>query len=315
MIRIGIVGAGAIGIEHKNAIEKNPDCTIVAICDVIREKAQELAEGTQARVYTDYKDMQQSEELDGVILNLPHFLHKEVTIFFLEHHIPTLIEKPMANTVEECEAMIAASKKYATPFGVGHVQKYYQSHKYLRKLIRENTLGKLCAITETRNISYFPNRPKWFLRKEQSGGGILMNYGAHTLDKILYMTDQSVESVMACGNNFLTEDNVEATAQVLLRLSDGSSATLTYCGCRTPGQYDTYLYFTDGMAYIHGCLELWVAKGINPLTRVNLPNDDIMAEQLEEFIKMIEGKENALVTPQYGKAVIDVLETAFSQFE
>ena len=210
MIRIGLVGAGAIGIEHKYAIEKNSNCTVAAICDVVKEKAQELAEGTQARVYTDYKEMQKNEMLDGVILNLPHFLHKEVAVFFLEKHIPTLVEKPMANTVEECEAMIAAAEKNHTPLGVGHVQKYYRAHKYLREIIRKNKLGKLCAITETRNINYFSDRPKWFLNKEQAGGGILMNYGAHTLDKQFFLTGLSVASVMANGNNFLTDDTIEA---------------------------------------------------------------------------------------------------------
>lgn len=315
MLRIGIVGAGAIGRGHKAAIEQNPDCRITAICDLAIEKARELAEGTDANIYTDYKEMQEKEQLDGVILNLPHFLHKDVTVFFLEHKIPTLIEKPMANSVEECEEMIEASKKYNTPLGVGHVQKYFRCHKYLRQIIKENKLGKLCAITETRNVNYFPNRPKWFLDKKQAGGGILMNYGAHTLDKIFYITGLGVESVYAAGNNFLTDDSVEASAQVLLRLSDGSSATLNYCGCHIPGQYENYYYFTDGAVKIEGCNDMYVAYGANPLEKVKVPgDDDIMGEQITEFVKMINGEENELVTPEYGKAVIDVLEKAFAQF-
>ncbi len=313
MIKLGIVGAGAIGKGHKRAIMNNKECVIAAICDVVEEKAQELAEGTGARVYTDYKEMQKSEELDGVILNLPHFLHKEVTVYFLEKGIPTLIEKPMANSTEECDAMIEASEKYNTPLGVGHVQRYFKCHKYLRDLIKSNKLGKLCSITETRNVNYFPNRPKWFLDKKLSGGGILMNYGAHTLDKLFYITGLSIEKVAANGNNFLTDDSIEAAAQVLVKFSDGCSAILNYSGYHTPTQYETYFYFTDGAVKIENCRTLWVAKGANPLEEVELPGeDDIMGEQLTEFLKMIVGKESEIATPQYSREVIEVLERAFS---
>ncbi len=316
MLKIGIVGAGNIGNWHKKAIINNEKCTLAAICDVVKERAQSLAEGTGANVYTDYKEMQENEKLDGVILNLPHFLHKDVTVYFLENHVPTLIEKPMANSTGECDAMIEASAKNNTPLGVGHVQRYFKCHKYMRELIRENTLGKLCAITETRNTDYFTNRPEWFLDKKLAGGGILMNYGAHTIDKLFYITGLRVESVSAHGNNFLTDNSVEATAQLLLRLSDGSSATLTYCGCHIPPQYDTYFYFTQGVAKIENCNTLWIAKGDAPFEEVIIPGEENVAgEQIEEFVKMIEGEENALVTPHYGRDVIDVLEKAFLQME
>lgn len=315
MFRIGIVGAGAIGKSHKRVILNNENCTIAAICDIARNKAEELAEGTDADVYTDYKDMQENEQLDGVVLNLPHFLHKEATVYFLEHHIPTLIEKPMANSVEECDAMIEAAEKYNTPLGVGHVQRYFKCHKYMRDLIQRNELGKLCMITETRNVNYFSNRPEWFLDKKLAGGGILMNYGAHTLDKLLYMTGLSVEGVSANGSNFLTDDSVEATAQVLVRFTDGCSAALTYSGCHTPFEYETHFYFTDGAVKIESCRNLWVAKGANQFEQIDLSGeDDVIADQLVEFLKMIEGKPNNMATPAYSKQVIAALEEAYKNF-
>lgn len=315
MFRIGIVGSGSISFEHKNSVVKNPKCDLVAVCDVVEEKAQKLATGTQARVYTDYKELLKNETLDGVILTLPHFLHSEVAIFFLENQIPTLVEKPMANTVAECEAMIAASEKNKTPLRIGHMQRYFKVHRYLREIIREEKLGKFCAMIETRNVNYFPNRPKWFLDRKQAGGGILMNYGVHTLDKLFFLTGLSVQSVMATGNNFLTDDSIEASAQVLLGLSDGSSATFTYCGTHVPRQYDTYFYFTNGMAKIQNASELWISEGDKPMEKVELPGeDDAIGDQLEEFIKLISGKENELATPQYGRNIIEIIESAFSQF-
>lgn len=314
MIRIGMVGAGAIGKEHKAAIDKNNDCELTAVCDLFFEKARELASGTKEHVYTDYIEMQSQEKLDAVILNLPHFLHKDVSIYFLEQGVTTLIEKPMANTVAECEEMISAAKRTGTPLAVGHVQRYYACYRELRRMFCTGELGSLCSVTETRNTDYFTNRPKWFLNKEQAGGGILMNYGAHTLDKVMYVTGLVPEKVTALGNNFLTDDAVEATAQVLVQFSNGVSGAFSYCGCHVPRQYDTYFYFTNGVAWIEdGCI-LWISKGKEPLKRIELDyNESIIDCQLREFIKLVRGEPNEMATPEYGKVVIAALESAFRQ--
>ncbi len=317
MKRFGIVGAGIIAASHKAALLGNSSCELAAVCDITAEKAEQLAEGTNARVYTDYREMQEAEQLDAVILNLPHYLHKEVSVFFLEHHIAVLVEKPMANTTEECDAMIEASQRANTLLAVGHVQRYYECYRKLRERMEAGRLGKLCLMTETRNVSYFnENRPRWFLNKKQAGGGIVMNYGAHTLDKLFYTTGLEVESVTAAGQNLLTDDDVEASAQIFLKLSGGASAAFTYCGCHVPPQYDTYFYFTEGAAHISGGEELWISENGCPFERMELDYEkNIFVSQLEEFLKRMDGEESEAVTPEYGRQIISVLEKAFSQID
>ena len=162
MLKIGLVGAGAIGIHHQKAILKNPECKLAAVCDLDITKAEDLVKDTDARTYTDYKQMQENENLDAVILNLPHFLHKDVSIYFLKKGIAVLVEKPMANNVSECDAMIKVAKETGTPFGIGHVQKYYECYIKLREIIEKGELGRFCHMTETRNTDYSTNRPVWF---------------------------------------------------------------------------------------------------------------------------------------------------------
>ena len=317
MKKIGIVGAGIIGQSHKEAMVKNTGCRLVAVCDLVVEKARELAEGTEANVYTDYKEMAETEELDAVILNLPHFLHKDVTIYFLEKRIAVLVEKPMANTVEECDAMIAAAKATNTLLAVGHVQRYFEAYRKVRELIEKEALGKLCLITESRNTHYFNEaRPRWFLDKAKAGGGILMNYGAHSLDKILYTTGASIVQVAANGNNFLNDADVEAAAQVMLKLSNGASAVLSYSGCYVPYMEEVVYYFTDGCAKITGAKELWISEKGNEYQLVDLDYSKLpLEEQLTEFLKLLNEEELEVVMPEYGREVIRVLEEAFQQIE
>jgi len=309
MFNIAMVGAGAIAESHKNAILQNDSFSLVAVCDINEDKAKIVASGTNAKIYTDYRVMCESENIDVVILNLPHFLHKEVSVYFLEHRVAVLIEKPMAINVSECDEMINASVKNDIPLVVGHVQKYFGCYKMLREIIASGRLGKLCCITETRNTDYFTGRPSWFLDRKLAGGGIVMNYCAHTLDKIFYVTDVEVAEICAAGNNFLTSDNVEASAQVLLKFTGGETASFTYCGTKIPGQYDTYFYFTNGVAYVEqGGHKLHIRiKGAQP-EAYEFNDDDIFGEQIAELEKMLSGENHALITAEQGRKIVDALE-------
>lgn len=314
MYKFGIVGAGAIGGCHKEAFMTNPDCELVAICDKVLERAQKLAENTNARVYDDYQKMQEAEKLDAVILNLPHFLHECVTVYFLEKGISVLVEKPMAINTAECDAMIAAAKKSGAKLAVGHVQKYHKCYTFLKEIIESGKLGKLCGIREVRNCDYFTNRPKWFLDRKLAGGGILMNYGAHTFDKVFYSTGLEVESVCAVGNNFLTDDSVEAMAQLLVKFKGGVSGTFCYCGTKVPSAYCTDFYFTNGAAQVRDGWDLWISEAGEEFKHVEGCNSwDLFEPQLEEFVKLLNGEKSKAVTAEYGRTVIAALEKAFEQ--
>lgn len=317
MIKIGIVGAGIIGETHKEAILKNNECEITAVCDLSIEKAETLAEGTKARVYTDYMKMQENESLDAVILNLPHFLHKDVSIYFLERGVATLVEKPMAITVEECDAMIEMANKTKTQFAVGHVQRYFEPYEKVKEIIQTNEIGKLSQIIEIRDVDYVTAiRPKWFLDKKLAGGGIIMNYGAHTLDKLSYVTGLEFENVYASGNNVVSDDNIDVAAQMLVKMKGGVSAICSYCGTHIVGNYETYFYFEKGIVKIVGGAIMEISKNKEPFKVVETKSKtlvDILGEQLAEFIKLLKGEESRIATPQFSREIIRTLESAVNQ--
>lgn len=129
--------------------------------------------------FTDYRDIVKETEAEAVILNLPHFLQCEVTEFFLDSGLHVLVEKPMANTVAECDRMIAAAKRSGKKLALGHLQRFVASNRRVKEIYESGELGKFCMFHEFRSTDYFvPTRPRWFLDKKLAGGGIVMNYGA-----------------------------------------------------------------------------------------------------------------------------------------
>ena len=111
MLKIAIVGTGIIGLSHIDAIKQIKECELVCLCDVKEEVVKPLAEENNVPYVLDYKEIPGKIDCDAVILNLPHGLHCESTVFFLDNGINVFIEKPMANTTEECEIMIEAAKR------------------------------------------------------------------------------------------------------------------------------------------------------------------------------------------------------------
>jgi len=96
-------------------------------------------------------------------------VHCESTVFFLEQGIHVLVEKPMANTVEECERMIEAAKVHGCKLAVGHVMRYFDVISYVKEAIADGRFGKLCMVTNFRSVDYFAeSRPRWFLNKKMA---------------------------------------------------------------------------------------------------------------------------------------------------
>jgi len=307
MIKLGIVGAGIIGKDHEQVIRDNPDCILTAVCDTVEERAREIAANHNAEVYTDYKEMCEKADMDAVILNLPHFLHHDATVYFLEKGIHVLVEKPMAMTVEECDSMIAASKKSGAKLAIGHVQRYFSAYGEIKKIKESGKYGKLCMITEVRNMNYInPNRPKWFLDKKLSGGGIVMNFGAHSLDKIMYVTGEKVEEIRGYLDNPITDDTIEVNAQILLKLTGNITANITFCGCPGVSAYETIFYFDHGVAKVVSGTQLYLSEDGKFVPYGG--NTFALPGQLEEFVKFLKGEESMIVTPEYGREIIRVLQ-------
>ena len=107
----------------------------------------------------------------------------------------------------------------------------------------------------------------------------------------------------------MTEDDVELNAQILLELTDGVTATLTYSGCHVPNDYDTEFYFTDGVVKVSGGSHLIIYENNEYVNYGGTAN--LLEEQLAEFVKFLKDEESEIVTPEYGKEVIAVIEKIY----
>ncbi len=311
--KIAIVGTGAIGRSHMNAIDISENCTLGAVCDINEEAVKEYAEKYNVPYFTDYKEIPEKTDCDIVIINLPHWLHCESTIFFLDKGMHVFIEKPMANTVEECERMIEASERNGKKLIVGHVQRYFVSNRKIKELVESGEYGPLCMMSERRTEDYFSeSRPAWFLDKKRSGGGILMNYCAHSIDKLFYITGEQDAEVYSNFGNIKTDHDVDGHAQVLMKFPSGLCASLMYDGYTRSG-FEMYFHFRDAVIKIDQYHSFIRKNGSEWEPYDAEETYKYMYFQIEELCKCLNGEPNEITDGEYGKNVLKVLEKIYNQ--
>lgn len=314
MLKIAIVGTGIIAGLHLDAITKLENCSLAALCDLNEAKLNELCEKYGVPGFTDYKKMPEAVDFDAVILNLPHGLHKDASIFFLGAGKHVLVEKPMANTVAECDEMLEAAEKNGKKLAVGHIQRFFRPNRVVKEIVDGGELGKLCMYTEHRSINYFlDNRPAWFTSKKMAGGGIVMNYGAHAFDKLFYVTGKRPTSVAASTENLINDRDVEGHAQIFAKFDDGLSASITLSGY-SDVVYESYYYFTGGAVKVVGVDSAFMRregeKEWTPLDAKREYTEFIV--QLDEFVKFVNGEKSEIADGIYSRDIVVAIEEAYN---
>ena len=267
----------------------------------------------QVPCFTDYKEMAEKIQTDAVILNLPHWLHCEAVVFFLEHGLHVLVEKPMANTVAECDKMINASVKSQKKLAVGHVQRFFLANRRVKEIVQSGELGRLCMFEEHRSINYFaPERPAWFLDKNKAGGGIVMNYGAHALDTLYYIVGEEACEICSSYGNLKNNEEIEGHMQFFLKFPSGLSMSETLDGYQYCG-HDMVYYFTEAVLKVDNGATIFKQNGDEWEEICIEKGRNIMDRQLIDFCNYLEGKPSIICTAEEGRKVIATLNKIYQR--
>lgn len=148
LIKAGIIGAGVAGGWHALSLKKIPEKVQFAfICDIDDKKGKRLKRtNKEANILTDYKELLARDDIDTVHICLPHFLHAKVTIEAAKQGKHILCEKPIANTLEECDKMIKATKKAGVKFMIAENQRFLPALKKIKEIIEQGTIGDIKLI-------------------------------------------------------------------------------------------------------------------------------------------------------------------------
>lgn len=190
-IKMAVVGVGNMGRQHARDIHTLPHTELVAVCDIKKETANNVAEKYQVQSYTNHQELLEACELDAILIATPHYSHPEITLAAFEKGLHVLVEKPIAVHVKDGQMMIDAyeAAKETHPdlvFGAVFMQRTYGYFRKIKDLIDSNELGKLVRatwiITDWFRPQVYYDSGGWRATWAGEGGGVLLNQCPHNLD-------------------------------------------------------------------------------------------------------------------------------------
>lgn len=230
-VRVAIVGCGNIGITHANALASIDEVTIVAVCDINRERAQAIAdEHGVEHVFTSYDDMFDSVELDAVSVATDHKSHFAPALSAIEHRISVIVEKPIATSLDEAHRLVEAAREHNVKLGGVFQRRFFPAAQRMREALDAGRLGRIvaaeCIAHLGRDRAYF-EQDAWRGTWKGEGGGVLMNQTIHMIDMLLWMLGKPTEVYGRWTTIKHSEYiNVEDSASAVIAFESGALATL-----------------------------------------------------------------------------------------
>lgn len=223
-LRFAIIGCGRIAPKHAESIVAlKEDAELVAVCDIVPEKAQAFAEKYKAKPYLSYEEMLAKEEIDVVTIATESDLHAPIGIYAAKAGKHVLVEKPMAMTLKSADELINTCRQAGVKLGVIHQNRFNKAVKLMRKALEEGRFGKLthgqATIRWNRNDAYYAQAPWRGTRLRD--GGVLMNQSIHNID-LLQWTFGPVESVFGYTTTALRKIEMEDVGVAVLKFKNGA---------------------------------------------------------------------------------------------
>ena len=250
-LKIGLVGCGGLGARHACHVDGMAGAELVAVCDRARDSAAALSHrlASQPAVYDDHRAMLAAQSLDAVLAVTPNFVHCPIAIDAATAGAHVFCEKPMALTVEDCNAMIDAADKAGVFLMIGYVRRFQNAYRAMKRLIDDGQIGEVRMAHAVRLGTGPPGGAEgWQLQREKYGG--LFSMYSHELDQLTWMAGEvrAVQAVMRYDE--ASTNTVEESIFVNLEFRSGAIGSLSSSRIYPGGSYELGVAGTAGAVKI-----------------------------------------------------------------
>ena len=298
-VRVAVIGVGAMGYHHArilHQLQQQGEAELVAVADRDQKRAEKVAEEFHTKPYTDYHKVIH-EDPDAVTIALPTSLHAEAATYFAKNKIHILVEKPIADTIENAKKIIEAARENNVILMVGHVERFNPAVQKLREIIASGELGEIVAISAKR-VGPLPPRIK--------DVGVITDLAVHDIDVIRYITSAEITEVYARARNTINPTGLEDAAIIMLTLTNNAYAVietnwltpyklrrLTVTGTKAIAELD----------YIKQTLNIYKKdRRVEAL----IDREEPLKRELSHFIECVRTRKQPLVTGEDGLKALQV---------
>ena len=294
-VRIAVVGVGYLGRHHARILAALPGVELVAVVDTNHARAAEVASATGTRPSADYRDI--LGRVDAVTLAVPTELHREVALPFLAAGVHVLVEKPMARSLAEADAMITAAAEAQAVLAVGQTERFNPAVAAARPLLSDP------RFIEVHRLGTFPERSLDI--------DVVFDLMIHDVDIVLSLVKSEVEAIEAVGVPVLTGRVDIANAR--LKFRNGCIANLT--ASRISRERVRKIRFFQPKAYVSidyaaQKLEVWrLVKGDGPQPAIEggevpVEPEEPLKRELADFVDAVTTRRAPTVSGEDGRRAL-----------
>ena len=228
-VALGIVGLGMAGAVMVQAAAAHEDIRLVAAADPQPAPREAFVRDFGGTAYEDVRALCESDAVEAVYIATPHQFHRAHAIMAARCGKHVIVEKPLALTLEDCDAIVEAVERAGVTLIVGHTHGFDPAVRRMREIIRSGEVGPLglVAMWNYTNFLYRPRRPEEL--DTSKGGGILFNQVPHQIDTVRVLGG-AIRNVRAITRRLDPTRPTEGLSAVLMELENGAAASLIYSG-------------------------------------------------------------------------------------
>jgi predicted dehydrogenase len=233
-LRTAIIGCGKVAHLHAQALTTLPESDFVAVFDTDSARAQAFAAQYGVEAQDDLTGV------DAVVICTPHPLHKAPAISAMNKGMHVLVEKPLAATVADCDAMIDTAERNGVQLGVVSQRRFFEPVQAMKAAIDAAKIGHpilgTVSMFSWRDEAYYQSDP-WRGKWDTEGGGVLINQAPHHLDILQWLMGPVEEVTGRWANLNHPYVEVEDTALAMIRFAGGGLGSITVSLSQNPGIY------------------------------------------------------------------------------
>ena len=293
---VSIIGYGGMGSYHTQLIKESDRVVVTGAFDLL-ENRRALAEEAGYTAYSSYEEVLADPAVDIVLIATPNDVHKDIALQAFQAGKHVVCEKPVAMSSAEFIEMQAAAEAAGRVLMVHQNRRWDEDFRVIREMYEQGTIGSLFQIeSRVHGANGIPG--DWRHVKEQ-GGGMLLDWGVHLLDQLLFMIDSKVSSVSS-SLSFVLGNNVDDGFDAVLQFENGIRAIVEVGTTNFITMPRWYVKGTGGTAII----EDWSLRG-----RIVAPNHE--SEKIEPApIRAGVGLTKTMAPPSEGSTVLEDLPAA-----
>lgn len=343
-IKTGIVGCGKVGYMHARALQNIKESEFTAVCSRDINKARAFAEQYKVRAYSTIEEMAAKGGVEAVSICTPHPLHADLAVRAAKAGMHILVEKPLASSLEDCDAMIEAAESNKVVLGTVCQRRFYAPVKRLKCAIDDGKIGRpvlgMVNMLGWRDEAYYRSDP-WRGSWQGEGGGVLVNQAPHQLDLLQWFMGDIDELCGYWSNLNHPYIEVEDTAVAIIKFKNGGIGNIVVSNSVNPALFGkVHVHGANGAAvgvqtdggamFIAGMTgiteppvnDLWTVRGEENMIEVWRKMDSDLfnsidavlyyhERQIEDFLKAVINGKQPLITGRDGRKTVEIFTAIY----